>query len=262
MPTDDAWRPAQYDRFGDERRAPFFDLLDLVEPAPGGRVLDLGCGTGALTRLVHERLGAAETLGVDRSAAMLGDAGTAPPPGVRFVRADLADFAPDGPVDVVFSNAALHWLPAHDGLFARLAAMLSPGGQLAVQVPANHDRPPHLVADRVAAEEPFRSALGSWRRTRSVLAPEAYALLLDRLGLERIHVRLQVYLHHLAGPEEVVEWVKGSLLTAYEQRLPADLFAGFLARYRELLLPELDDVRPFPFPFKRILLRARRPPAR
>jgi trans-aconitate 2-methyltransferase len=70
---------------------------------------------------------------------------------------------------------------------------------------------------------------------------------------------MQVYLHLLPEPDAVVEWVKGTLLTDYKRRLQPDVFEGFVARYRELLLPELGDERPFPFTFKRILLRATRP---
>jgi trans-aconitate 2-methyltransferase len=257
--TRDAWRPTQYDRFRDERRQPFFDLLAMVEPVPGGHALDLGCGTGALTRLVHAHVGARETIGVDRSTAMLAAAAHESAPGLRFVQGDLTGFAPDDPVDVVFSNAALQWLPDHDSLFPRLAGMLAAGGQLAVQMPANHHHPSHRVAHEIAHEEPFRAALGGYVRDVPLLPPECYALLLDRLGLRPPTVRLQVYLHRLASREEVVEWVKGTLLTDYEERLPAALFARFLERYRARLLPQLDDIRPFPYPFARVLLWGRRP---
>jgi trans-aconitate 2-methyltransferase len=159
---------------------------------------------------------------------------------------------------VVFSNAALHWLPDHEGLFGRLAAALNPGGQLAVQMPANHDHPSHVVAAKVAGIEPFRTVLGGYRRESPVREPEWYALLLDRLGLVDQHVRLQVYLHHLATRGEVVEWVRGTLLTDYQARMPEDLFEEFLAAYRERLLPELEDTRPYRYPFKRLLLWGRR----
>ncbi len=65
------WNPEQYGRFRDERARPFFDLLDLVQPRPGMRVVDLGCGTGELTRELHRRLSARETIGIDNSPAML-----------------------------------------------------------------------------------------------------------------------------------------------------------------------------------------------
>jgi trans-aconitate 2-methyltransferase len=259
MPRVDTWDPEQYARFATERAQPFHDLLALVRPVPGGRVVDLGCGSGELTAELHRRLGAAQTLGLDNSPAMLRRARPLEGDGLRFELADVADFA-DAGWDVVFSNAALHWLPDHRALFARLVAALAGGGQLAVQMPANFDHPSHLVAAEVAGEEPFRSALGGWRWLDPIEAPEWYATLLDRLGLVEQHVRLQVYLHHLAERGEVVQWVRGTLLTAYAERLPEELFQRFLERYRERLLPELENRRPYPYPFKRLLLWGRLPP--
>jgi trans-aconitate 2-methyltransferase len=256
MAAVDTWDPERYGRFAAERAAPFFDLLALVRPVPGGRVVDLGCGSGELTAQLHRLLAAGETLGLDSSPAMLERAGPLAAGGLRFELRDIAGFG-DGRWDVVFSNAALHWLPDHQALFGRLVAALAGGGQLAVQMPANHDHPTHLVAAEVAGEEPFGSALGGYRRISPVQAPEWYATLLDRLGLVEQHVRLQVYLHHLAGREQVVEWVRGTLLTDYAARLPAELFERFLASYRERLLPRLEDTRPYRYPFKRLLLWGR-----
>ena len=254
----DTWDPERYGRFAAERAAPFHDLLSLVRPVPGGRVVDLGCGGGELTAQLHRRLEAAETLGLDSSPAMLERAAGLAGGGLRFELGDIAGFA-EGGWDVVFSNAALHWLPDQAGLLGRLVACLNPGGQLAVQMPANHDHPSHVVATEVAGAEPFRSALGGYRRESPVRAPEWYAELLDRLGLAAQHVRLQVYLHHLAARDEVVEWVRGTLLTDYQSRMPEELFEEFLAAYRRRLLPRLSDTRPYRYPFKRLLFWGRRP---
>jgi trans-aconitate 2-methyltransferase len=254
----DTWDPAQYERFSDERSAPFFDLLALVEPCPDGRVVDLGCGTGELTGALHERSGAKETLGIDSSEAMLEKSKSFTGGGLSFELGDIAGWAPAEPFDLVFSNAALHWVDDHAELFVRLTNALRPGGQLAVQVPANHDHPSHLVTERVAAEEPFREALGGYVRKSPVLGPDAYALLLNRLGYNPQHVRLQVYLHLLPEPTAVVDWVKGTLLTDYKRRLSDALYDDFVARYREVLLGELEDERPFPFTFKRVLLWGRK----
>jgi trans-aconitate 2-methyltransferase len=253
----DTWDPAQYERFAAERAAPFHDLLALVRPVPGGRVVDLGCGAGELTAQLHRHLGAAETLGLDSSLAMLERAAGLAGDGLRFEQGDIADFTEAG-WDVIFSNAALHWLPDQEGLLRRLAAGLNAGGQLAVQVPANHDHPSHVVAAEVAGSEPFRTALDGYQRQSPVREPEWYAVLLDRLGLPDQHVRLQVYLHHLAARDEVVEWVRGTLLTDYQSRMPEELFGEFLTTYRERLLPHLEDASPYPYPFKRLLFWGRR----
>jgi trans-aconitate 2-methyltransferase len=248
------WNPEQYERFRDERTQPFFDLLALVQPRPGMRVVDLGCGTGELTREMHRRLAARETVGIDASPAMLARTAPFAGDGLRFERGDIGAFAADGAYDLVFSNAAIQWVPDHEPLFARLAAALTPTGQLAVQMPVNNDHPSHVTAFALAGETPFREALGGYARQWPVLAPENYAALLHRLGFTRQHVRLQVYPHELESREAVVEWVRGSLLTDYEKRLPTDMWPQFLERYRERLLPRLADTRPFFYPFKRVLL--------
>jgi len=251
----DLWDPAQYERFHDERSRPFVDLLALVRPRPGMRIVDLGCGTGELTERLHRTLSARETRGIDASDAMLAKTPARAADGLSFEKGDIADFAPGPSFDLVFSNAALHWLPDHAGLFARLSAALREGGQIAVQVPANYDHPSHVVAAEVAGESPFREAAGGRVDGQpGVLRPEDYATILDRLGYVEQDVRLQVYAHHLPARDAVVDWVKGTLLTAYQQRLPAEVYPQFLARYRERLLPRLEDTRPYLFLFKRILL--------
>ena len=250
----DPWNPAQYDKFQREREQPGFDLLAMVRAAPEMRVLDLGCGTGKLTRAVHERLRAARTLGLDRSVRMLEDARRSRlPSGLVFEQGDITSFSGRDEYDLIFSNAAFHWVDDHDELIARLAAALKPSGQLAFQVPASHDGASHTTAEDLTREEPFASAFDGWHRPQPVLTPEAYARLLYRTGFAEPSVRLVVYPHVLAGPEEVVEWMKGTLLTEYERHLPPDLFQHFLAAYRERLLGRIEQTRPFFFPFKRIL---------
>jgi trans-aconitate 2-methyltransferase len=164
----------------------------------------------------------------------------------------------DAAYDLVFSNAALHWVEGHEALLARLTRALRPGGQLAVQMPANFDHPSHTVAADVAGEAPFAAAMGSYARKVPVLAPEAYAEMLDRLGYAKQNVRLAVYGHKLASTGDVVEWVKGTLLTDYEKRMPPALFPRFVEAYRSRLIRTLGERKPYFFAFKRILFWARR----
>jgi len=256
--TADGWQPEQYHRFADERRAPFLDLLGLIQPIPGGRVIDLGCGTGELTALLHRELAAAETVGVDRSAEMLGEAAALSAPGVTFREGDIGDFEDLRAWDVVAANAALHWVPDHADVLARWTASLRPGGQLAVQVPANADHASHRLSAAVAASPQFVGLFGEPGPppdpVLSVLAPEEYAVLLDRLGYEEQHVRLQVYGHHLASTADVVEWVKGTSLTRFRARLSPKDYERFVDAYRDRLVGELGDHRPYFYAFKRILI--------
>jgi trans-aconitate 2-methyltransferase len=262
--TTDAWNPTQYGRFATERARPGEDLLALVRPVPGGTVVDLGCGTGELTARLAEHTGAATTLGIDSSPAMLERAAaheTAHESGqatgrVRFRRGDITDFAATGEYDVVFSNAALHWVPDHASLLARLRDALRPGGQLAVQMPANSDHPSHALAFEVADGPPFGLVLDE---VTPVLAPERYATLLDQLGFEDVNVRLQVYGHHLASTADVVEWTKGTTLTRFERELTPERYAEFVDRYRERVLTTLGDHSPYFYTFKRLLFWGKLP---
>jgi trans-aconitate 2-methyltransferase len=254
----DTWDPAQYDKFQREREQPFHDLLELIQPRAGMRVVDLECGTGKLTGTLHERLSAGETMGIDRSDSMLASARSGVRrPGLHFsvgtIEAFVAEPSSAAGWDLIFSNAALHWVDDHEALIARLAGLLAPSGQLAFQVPAQHDALPHRVADELAAVEPFASAFGGWRRSQPVLEPDEYARLLYRCGFAAPKVRLIVYPHVLASREDVVEWVKGTLLTVYKRQLRADVYDEFVREYRLRLLARLEDANPYFYPFKRIL---------
>ena len=257
------WDPAQYERFKDERSRPFYDLAALVRPSPAMRVVDLGCGTGELTSKLHERLGARETVGVDSSETMLAKAAdlaavAAAGGAVRFEQGRIEDWAPKESVDLVFSNAALHWVDGHEELFAGFKRALAPGGQVAVQMPANEDHASHVVAAEVAREPPFREALAGFVRTSSNLALEEYAVLLHRLGFGETSVRMQVYGHALASREDVVEWVKGTLLhgvrEADERR---DVRALSAKVSRAALFERLEDARPFFYTYKRVFIWGR-----
>lgn len=253
----DAWNPDLYARFSAQRAQPFHDLLTLVRARPAMRVVDLGCGTGELTALAHRTLAARETIGLDASPSMLERARGHAGGGLSFAKGEIGAFGGEG-FDLVLSNAALHWIPDHEALLARLARALAPEGQLAIQVPANHDHVSHRLASEIAREEPFASAMAGYVRGKPVLEPEEYARILFGLGFREQHVRLVVYGHPLTERGDVVEWVRGTLLTDYRRRLPLPLWERYLATYRERLVQALPDERPFFYTYKRILFWAQR----
>ncbi len=254
--TDDAWNPDRYDRFRSERSAPFFDLVAEIRRRPAMRVLDLGCGTGQLTRYLHRTLQAETTLGIDSSESMLAKSARLTTPGLHFQHQNVETWTPAETYDLIFSNAALQWVDQHhEALLTRLTKALAPAGQLAVQVPANYDHASHTVATEIARAPPFRDALGGYEHAAArVLVPEAYAALLARLGYREQRVRLEVYGHWLAEATDVARWVEGTLLTAYERRLDPTVFDEFRQRYRTALVERLGPSRPHFFPFKRILI--------
>ncbi len=161
------WDPSQYHKFTAERFAPFDDLFALVTVREGLSVVDLGCGTGELTRRLADRLPGATVLGIDSSPVMLERARGEERHGLTFALGSIEGVA--GEWDMVFSHAALHWVGDHRALIPRLMGMVSPGGQLAVQIPANHRPPAHTAITDIALEKPFGDALGGWVRLSPVL---------------------------------------------------------------------------------------------
>jgi trans-aconitate 2-methyltransferase len=252
----DGWDPQQYNRFAAQREQPFWDLAGLIKRVERPKVIDLGCGDGRLTTALNDELGASSMLGIDSSPAMISAASTLNIEHVTFALGDLATWREEDSYDVVFANASLQWVPNHASVLERWASSLKPGGQLAIQVPANADHASHVVAAAVAAEflaDPPPDAVAT-----NVLAPETYAEILDALGFEQQHVRLQVYAHRLPSTNDVVEWVKGTSLTRFKEPLGAEGWLTFVQTYRERLLGQLGDRSPYLYPFKRILMWARR----
>jgi len=257
----DVWSPAQYRRFASERRQPFDALVALCQPCRGGLAYDLGCGPGELTRELPRRLGVSRVVGVDLSEAMLASAAEHAGDAVSFERGDLASFESPTPVDVIFSNAALHWAPDHAGVLARWRAALAPGGQLAVQLPCNGDHPAYQAISVTVAEQRarFPGTLPSVASAENLESVERYTEILHGLGATDMNVHMRVFPHALAGPLEVIEWVRGTALHPVRVALDDDAaYGAFLdsyeARLRRILGPP--DM-PYLFTFKRIFLWAR-----
>jgi trans-aconitate 2-methyltransferase len=248
----DVWDPEQYNRFARERELPFWDLAALLRPGPGPRVADLGCGDGRLTAALHERLAAGETVGIDRSRRMIEAAESRKSDAISFELGDIGRWCQPGTFDIVVANASLHWVPDHPAVLRRWVSSLRPGGQLAVQVPANADHIAQLVAAEVAAE--WLDGPPTDPVADNVLPPEAYCQLLDELACVEQHVRLQVYAHRLASTADLVEWLKGTTLTRFQEVISAQDWDRFLEQYRARLLAVLGDRSPYLYPFKRILL--------
>lgn len=252
------WDPAQYLTFEDQRLRPAFDLLGRVHVEAPRTVVDLGCGTGNVTRVLARRWPGAEVIGVDDSRHMLGRARaeTHDEP-IRWVECDIADWEPDEPVDVLYSNAALHWLDDHQQLFPRLMTQVAPGGVLAVQMPRNYAAPSHTAATATAMNGPWRSALEPLLRTVPVADPSWYHDLLKDHA-QTLDVWDTEYQHALQGDDPVAEWTKGSLLRPLLAALEPGPAEAFELEYRRRLrdaYPRRSDGTTL-FPFRRLFIVA------
>ena len=245
------WSAGQYGRFEAERTRPAADLLARVATEGVARAVDLGCGPGNSTELLAARFPHARVLGIDLSEDMLAAARTRLP-GVEFRREDIADWRPEAPVDVIFANAALQWVPDHETLFPALLAGLATGGTLAVQMPDNLDEPIHRLARAIAADGPWAERLADAAAEGAERHGAAwYHALLGGHGAQTIDIWRTTYFHALLGAGAVVDWVKGTALRPFLARLLPEETEPFLERYRTAIAaayPERGGIVLLPFP--------------
>jgi len=259
------WDPQQYLQFEDLRLRPAMDLLARVPLFAPRDVVDLGCGAGNVTRLLGERWPRASIVGVDNSATMLSRARetVADLPNIVFVSGELDAWQPPAPVDLVYSNAALHWLPDHATLIARVASMVAPGGVLAVQMPDNFRAPSHQLIADLAQSARWRAPLGALvRGAPTAPAADYYDWLAPRFA--RVDIWTTEYLQVLpasrGGDHPVAAWTRGTSLLPFIAALDSSHQAEFISAYNAQLAaayPARTDGTVL-FPFRRIFIIANR----
>jgi len=250
------WNPQAYEAFADHRMRPAIDLLGRVALTVPRRIVDLGCGSGNVTLLLAQRWPGAHILALDGAAEMLATA-RARSTAIAWQQVDLAAWRASERFDLVFSNAALHWLTDHATVFPRLADAVAPGGVLAVQMPSNFSAPSHALMHALVLEPPYRGHLERVLRPAPVLEAGAYyALLAPRFA--RIDVWSTEYVQVLHGENPVADWTRSTWLGALLEALPEPLRGPFEAEYRRRVLeayPKRGDGSTL-FPFRRLFFVA------
>lgn len=253
------WDPNLYLKFADQRARPAADLIAQIKLDHPQGIMDLGCGTGNSTEQLHRRWPQADIAGLDSSATMLEQAWQNHS-GWKWIHSSIEHWKPEKTYGLVFSNAALHWVPDHAALFPRLLNAVARGGALAVQMPNNFHSPAHQGMKKVAADPRWAGRLdGAAERVHVEAISFYYDVLRNSAAL--LNFWETEYLQIVDGPGAVLEWLRSTAMRGYLERLTDN---GEGKVFEELCLQEFEKAYPTDdqgkvlFPYKRMFLVAYR----
>jgi trans-aconitate 2-methyltransferase len=254
-----SWDAKQYLKFADERKRPSLDLIARIAVSRPERIIDLGCGPGNSTAILRQHWPEADITGLDNSEEMIAAAGSQPDG--KWILSDAATWTAEIPVDIVFSNATLQWLPDHDLLFPHLFSQVASGGALAVQMPAHFNSLLHKEMLEVAGDPGWTHLMDAPRNAQTKKTPSFYYNLLQPLAA-RLEIWETIYYHVMASPRAILEWFRGTGLRPYLAALENE---GQRQRFEDMLLeryrqnyPRQNDGRVL-FPFRRLFIIAYHP---
>jgi trans-aconitate 2-methyltransferase len=215
------WDAATYDRVSGIQVEWARAVLDRLPLRGDETVLDAGCGSGRVTKMLLERLPEGRVIAVDASASMVEHARRALNGRATVIHSNLTELELEECADAVFSNAVFHWIGDHELLFERLHAALRPGGLLVAQCGGKGNVEAfHAVAREVAAEAPFAEFLDGWTGPWNFASGEATADRLDRAGFADVRTWLEP---KSVRPEWPTGYLRAVCLGYHVERLPEHL---------------------------------------
>jgi trans-aconitate 2-methyltransferase len=233
------WDANLYLQFADYRTQPSIDLIARIALSHPQRVIDLGCGPGNSTEMLRQRWPEADIIGLDSSPEMIAAASNVRPE-AKWVLADAATWTADAPFDVVFSNAALQWVPNHSRLFPHLFAQVAPHGALAVQIPAHFQSPVHRLLHEIADTPAWQPRMHEAKNALVNERPSFYYDLLQPIA-SQIDIWETEYNHVMDSPESIMQWMSGTALRPFLEALEDE---SQRLQFQEMLLAGL--VRAYP----------------
>ncbi len=248
------WNPDTYNQFKKERYQPFFDLISHIEESPGMKILDLGCGTGDLTKMLAEKFKDSTVLGIDNSAEMLSKAPQHPH--LHFELKTIEEqLNQNDTFDLIVANASLQWVDDHPAVFDKILSRLSAGGQLTIQMPSQTENILNKLLTDLVQEAPFKESLRGWVRWSPVLRLEEYAELLFRRSAKDMNIYQKVYPIIVSSHDELYDFISGSALVPYMERLDGSSKEELQKEFKKRIKEQF-NILPAIYPFKRIVLYA------
>jgi trans-aconitate 2-methyltransferase len=255
------WDPQQYLQFKHERTQPAIDLVARIQGTDPKTIIDIGCGPGNSTQILLKRWPHASITGLDNSEKMIQRA-RQDYPNQKWVVGDASRLESCKTYDIVFSNAAIHWIPKHDILIPRLFQLMNQNGMLAVQVPANQESPLFRTIKKVSKRRKWSAFTSASRELITYHGADYYYNHLVALTNE-IAIWETIYYHVLNSHQDLVDWYKGTAMKPFLDSLPTDesreeFEKEILAECKQFYAPQSDGR--ILYPFKRLFFTARKLP--
>lgn len=211
-----SWNPKDYLQFERERTLPCHDLVERIELSSPFRIADLGCGPGNSTAVLAERWPEASLVGIDNSPEML-KISRETQIKAEWLQVDIRNWNPTSLYDLIFSNAALQWIPDHETEIVRLFNMVSEGGALAFQIPTHIDLW-YSVLEKVVLNPKWVDRFHKFSSGFYTHKLDFYYDLLSQRS-KKIGLWETEYYHVLPDPEAIVEWTKATGVRPFLNRL-------------------------------------------
>ena len=249
------WNPEVYNKFKNIRYQPFFDLVEFIRDEDLKNCVDIGCGTGEQTKILSEKFNKGNFLGIDSSPEMLAKSKELESDNLHFQNSTVEDFISNQKQqwDLVFSNAALQWSDNHETLFPRLISLVNENGQFAVQMPVQNENLLNKILLTLVQERPFADYLNGWKRESPLLSIDEYAQIMFENGLHNIQIMQKVYPIIADSPQKLFEFISGSALIPYMEKMSDSEEAEFVTEYKIRIEKEFKKF-PAIYAFKRLLL--------
>ena len=245
------WNPETYNKFKEERYQPFYDLISHIHHKPGMKIIDLGCGTGELTKILAVKFKESTVLGIDTSAEMLSKAPQQK--NLTFLQSSIEKEVEKGDKwDLIVANASLQWVENHHQLFPGIFAKLSENGQVAIQMPSQKENKLNQILHELAHEAPFYSFLQDTRDS-PLLSLDEYTALFFSHGANEVIIYQKVYPLIVKSTDSLYEFISGTALIPYMEKLSDDLKSKFRSEFKNRIDKSFTS-SPIVYAFKRIIL--------
>ncbi len=247
------WNPELYLRFQEERTQPAIDLVNRIEMENPDKIIDIGCGPGNSTKILRDKWPNSEILGIDNSGQMIDKAKLNYPEG-NWQLADVLDLPGLNEYDIVFSNAALQWIPNHEKLIPYLLKLLKPKGIIAVQLPQNQLSILYKALNQIASEEVFKEYTQDAQKILNYQTGEYYYNLLHK-KLENLYIWETTYYHIIRNHEDIVNWYQSTGMRPYLEALSTESMKTEMIERLILKCKDGYDIQSdgrIIFPFKRL----------